>query len=175
MLPLSYTLRTQRLKLRAFTPSDAARVVDIQANWHVSRMLRMASYPPSRRAIDAWLQEHAEEWRAGTAYRFAVECDGALIGCSDVDEITPQAGSLGYWLDEPFWGRGFASESAGALVRFCFDLLGLPRLVSGHASDNPASGHVLTKLGFRLIGEERRWSRARNVEITQRVYELHRH
>jgi hypothetical protein len=113
-LPLEYQLQTSRLLLRRFTVADAARVCEIQSNWNVARMLRIASYPPSVESIVAWLAEHEAEWLSGKAYRFAVLFDGHLTGCCDVDEIQGNTGELGYWYDEPYWGRGFASEASGA-------------------------------------------------------------
>ncbi len=84
-LPLDYQLRTPRLCLRRFTVADAVRVCEIQSNWNVARMLRLASYPPTVESIGAWLAEHEAEWLSGKAFRFAVLFNGHLIGCSDVD------------------------------------------------------------------------------------------
>jgi RimJ/RimL family protein N-acetyltransferase len=167
-------LQTARLTLRPFGVEDAARVLAIQSNWNVTRMLRMATFPPTLQPTRAWLASHEGEWRAGTAYRFAVVLHGAVIGCADVDEIADGRGDLGYWLDEAAWGCGFASEAAGAVVAFAFDVLRLDGLNSGHARDNPASGTVLRKLRFRRIGEISVWSNPRREEIDQYVYALDR-
>lgn len=174
MLAPDHVSHTRRLTLRPFTTADAVRVVAIKSNWNVARMLRLAPYPPSLQETQAWLGHHVQEWLDGTAFRFAIEFGGQVIGCTDVDEIGAGSGSLGYWLEQAFWGHGFAGEAAAELVRLCFGPLGLARLVSGHASDNPASGRVLTKLGFLRVGEETRWSLPRSAPITHLVYELHR-
>ena len=61
------TLSTERLVLRPFEISDAERVLQIQQNWNVTRMLRMAPWPQNSLDLTrAWLASHAEEWRAGT-------------------------------------------------------------------------------------------------------------
>jgi RimJ/RimL family protein N-acetyltransferase len=60
-LPFDHLLRTNRLLLRRFTAADSARVCEIQSNWKVTRMLRMASYPPTIEAIGTWLSEHEGE------------------------------------------------------------------------------------------------------------------
>ena len=57
---------------------------------------------------------------------------------------------------------------------FTFGQLGLTRLRSGHAFDNPASGLVLKKLGFEPTGQTRIWSRPRGEEIDQLTYALGR-
>jgi RimJ/RimL family protein N-acetyltransferase len=169
-----HVLRTPRLMLRSFAETDTARLCDIQSNWNVTRMLRLAAYPPDPEAMRQWLLGHREEWEHGTGYRFAVLHDGDVIGCADIDEIADGRGDLGYWLDEPFWGQGLASEAAGAVLRFALDDLGLVRLRSGHAADNPGSGRVLEKLGFRFVATTTKWSRPRGHEIEHWSYELTR-
>jgi RimJ/RimL family protein N-acetyltransferase len=163
-------LRTPRLTLRPFEIADAERVVEIQSNWNVARMLRMAPWPPTLAAMRGWLASHAEEWRAGAAYRFAILQGGVLIGCADVDEIAAGEGEIGYWLDEAAWGRGLAREAAGAVIDFAFGQVGLRRLKSGHAADNAASGKVLEALGFERTDETSVWSQPRQTPIRQLRY-----
>jgi RimJ/RimL family protein N-acetyltransferase len=137
-------------------------------------MLRLAPWPTSLDLNRDWLATHAAEWRDGTAYRFAIVRGGRLIGCVDVDEIEQGEGVLGYWLERAAWGQGLASEAARAVIAFVFGRVGLGRLRSGHAFDNPASGLVLRKLGFEPVGETRVWSRPRGEEIAQLTYALGR-
>jgi [ribosomal protein S5]-alanine N-acetyltransferase len=170
--PRTLTLATARLVLYPSGQTEAARAFEIQSNWNVTRMLRMASWPPDRQAIDAWFAEHAGEWIAGRAYRFAIGLQGSMIGLVDVDGISDGSGELGYWIDEPFWGRGYAFEAASALVRFAFEEVGLERLLSGHAEDNPASGKILRRLGFEHVRDIQLHSRSRRTPITQRQYAL---
>jgi [ribosomal protein S5]-alanine N-acetyltransferase len=172
--PMRLQLRTERLTLRPFEVSDAARVTEIGSNWDVARMLRMAPWPTSVELNCEWLGTHPAAWRDGTAYRFAIVRQGRLIGCVDVDDIADGEGSLGYWLEPAAWGQGFASEAACAVIDFAFGRLGLARLRSGHAFDNPASGLVLRKLGFEPTGRTRVWSRPRGEEIEQMTYALGR-
>jgi len=169
-VPGDFRPRCPRLTLRRFTVADAPRVCEIQANWNVARMLRMAPFPPDPGGIAAWLAGHDGEWAAGTAYRFAVEAEGLLAGCADVDEIAAGAGEIGYWFDEAVWGRGYAGEAAAAVVDFATATLGLRRLESGHAADNPASGRVLTRLGFTHVGEALRWYLSRGEHVPHRLY-----
>jgi len=135
-------------------------------------MLRMASFPPDRQEIRRWFADHQREWLAGEAYRFAVELEGRMVGIVDVDEIAEREGSLGYWLDRAAWGRGYAFEAAHAVTRFAFEDVGLAKLEAWRAHDNPASGRVLTKLGFRPQGSVQHFSRPRGENIMQRRYVL---
>jgi RimJ/RimL family protein N-acetyltransferase len=172
--PPRLQLRTERLTLRPFEIADAAGVTEIGSDWDVARMLRMAPWPTSVEINREWLATHPDEWRAGTAYRFAIVLCGRVIGCVDVDEIEAGEGVLGYWLERGAWGQGFATEAARAVVDFVFQRVGLRALRSGHAFDNPASGLVLRKLAFEPTGETRVWSRPRGEEIKQLTYALGR-
>lgn len=163
---------TDRLVLRPTGSTDAERAFAIQSDWEVARMLRMATFPPDREGIRTWFADHAREWDEGSAYRFAVEQQGQVVGVVDIDEISGSHGELGYWFDRDCWGRGYAFEAAQAAVNFAFGSIGLTQLRSGHAADNAASGKVLLKLGFRLAGSRRVASQSRGHEIEQRCFEL---
>jgi [ribosomal protein S5]-alanine N-acetyltransferase len=169
-IPLDHRLETPRLTLRRFLIGDAERVAAITDNWNVARMLRLAPYPHTVEEKRAWLVSHEAEWLAGEAYRFALTRDGVVIGCADIDELTSGFNEIGYWLDEHCWGQGLATEAATAVRDFALNALGLGRLTSGHAFDNPDSGHVLEKLGFRWFEDTTVWSLPRQAEIVQRRY-----
>ena len=171
----SVTLATDRLLLRPTTPADAQRAFEIQSDWDVTRMLRMAQFPPDLEDMTGWFAEHPQEWIAGTAFRFAVERNARMIGLVDLDGIDGEQGELGYWLEKPSWDQGYAFEAAKKVVAFAFEQLGLARLKTGHAADNPASGKVLLKLGFRPQQAMRKTSRSRGEEILHQSYSLTSH
>ncbi|WP_267553339.1 GNAT family N-acetyltransferase [Rhizobium rhizogenes] len=165
------TIRTERLLLRPTSSGDAGRAFEIQSDWDVTRMLN-TSFPPSRREIEGWFSSHEGEWEARTAYRFAIEHHEQMVGIVDVDEILNGEGSLGYWLERSSWGKGLAFEAAQALIRFVFYEVGLSQLTSGHASDNPVSGLVLTKLGFTRVENKDVFLRSRSETVLKHCYAL---
>jgi len=55
---------------------------------------------------------------------------------------------LGYWLARDYWGHGYITEAAAAVLLEGFSALSLPYIDAGYFVDNPASGRVLDKLGF---------------------------
>ena len=76
------------------------------------------------------------------------------------------AHELGYWLTPAAWGRGYATEAGRQVVEIARDALGLRRLVAGHFADNPASGRVLAKLGFRPTGQVvQQYALSRGTEV----------
>lgn len=167
-------IATERLVLRPTRPADAARAVAIRSDWEVARTLSQASFPPDPCETERWFADHRREWEAGEAYRFVVERDSAMIGVADIDGIVRGEAHLGYWFDRAAWGLGYGSEAAAALVRFAFATAGMTVLRAGHAIDNPASGRVLTKLGFIPYGAGSILSRPRGETIAQCRYVLRR-
>ncbi|WP_315807028.1 MULTISPECIES: GNAT family N-acetyltransferase [unclassified Bradyrhizobium] len=168
----SRSLRTARLVLRPTCSADAGRAFEIQSDWEVARMLRTMSFPPSREDVGRWFADHVRHWEAGEAYRFAIELEGQMIGMAYLDAIADREANLGYWLDRAHWGQGYAFEAAQALIRFGFDGVCLLKLRAGHAYDNPASGRVLAKLGFRPLDIVQRDSLSRGETIAQHRYVL---
>jgi RimJ/RimL family protein N-acetyltransferase len=72
---------------------------------------------------------------------------------------------LGYWIARDHWGRGYATEAGRGALEVA-RALGHRRVSAGHYVDNPASGRVLRKLGFRETGEVRpTFCRARGGEL----------
>ena len=74
----------------------------------------------------------------------------AFLGWCGVTRYNPdyRSASLGYRLDEPAWGHGYATEAAGALLQWAFDTLDLNRVQAETDTRNGASARVLEKLGF---------------------------
>ncbi|MDP3853526.1 GNAT family N-acetyltransferase [Phenylobacterium sp.] len=173
MIDRGLRLSTPRLTLRPFEPADAPRLVEIQSNWNVTRMLRLAPWPPTPEAMVDWVDIHGKEWRAGAAYRFACVMEGEVIGCADIDAIASGGAELGYFFDEAHWGKGLAREAAGAVRDFAFRTIGLDHLIAGHAAENPASGRVLLALGFRHAGDTMKSSKPHGGrDVAYRLYRL---
>ena len=79
---------------------------------------------------------------------------------------------LGYWIARPYWGRGIATEAGRAFLDAVDHTLRLDRIVAGHMIDNPASGAVLRKLGFRPTAQvSGLYSLARNAIVPFTRYE----
>ena len=154
------TITSDRLTLRPLTMADAARVCELVGNYAVSKMISRAPYPYSLADANQWLATHAATRAAGTDFPYAIVTQGdgvigviGLHGSIRLSNLAPNAFELGYWLGQPFWGQGYATEAGRALLA-AFDAdLGPKPLVSGHFTENPQSGHVLEKLGFHYVGE----------------------
>ncbi len=61
---------------------------------------------------------------------------------------------VGYWIARPYWGQGIGSEALSKVVDYCFNVKGFSVLWGTYFPDNPASGRVMEKCGFRHTGQE---------------------
>jgi [ribosomal protein S5]-alanine N-acetyltransferase len=149
---LAETITTARLLLRRFRAEDAVSVASLAGEYDVSRMCGLVPHPYPEIAADGWIMLQAHAWRLRRSFSFAVtlRATGELIGSTGVFRARDagDAWEIGYWFGRPWWGKGYASESAGAAMDWAVRELGVERIVAGHFSDNPASGAVLRKLGF---------------------------
>ena len=102
----------------------------------------------------------------------AITSGGQIIGCTGLHRAPGKDWGLvgdileiGYWIGVPYWGRGYASEAAGAMIAWGFGQLNQTVLGAGHFADNPASRRILEKLGFTPAGQRRMTSAARGTEV----------
>ena len=144
------TLQTDRLLLRPFRLEDAAAVAAYCGDWDVARMTARIPHPYALDDAIDWIEGRVE---GPPELRFCIEVEGAAAGAIGLVDQGDGVYELGYWIGRPFWGKGYATEAARAVVRFAFEALGAIRLTSGHMLENPASGRVLEKCGFVATGE----------------------
>ncbi len=162
--------RTERLLLRPSWPEDSQAVYNAVADEAIIRNLSLAPWPYTPRDASAFAAvEHPTHYPNFLLWQ---RTDGAprLIGSCGIGN-RQGAAELGYWIARPYWGLGYASEAARAVVAVA-KAIGHKVLVSGHFTDNPASGHVLRKVGFRSTGcTEMRHSRGRGFAVPCALYE----
>lgn len=140
-------IETERLTLRCPVLSDIDAIVGIAGDWEVARRLARMPHPYTTDDARFFL---AEIVPAEPTWAITLRATGAVIGMVG---LMPRPGTaeLGYYLGSSHWCRGYASEASARVVDWAF-AQGAPFLVSGHFSDNPASGRVLAKLGFEIVG-----------------------
>jgi RimJ/RimL family protein N-acetyltransferase len=148
-------LRTERLYLRQLVGSDAEAVVAICGDWEVARRLSRVPHPYGHSDFRFFLEQVVVlEPTWAIVLRETNELAG-VIG------LTPhpdgQSAELGYYIGHPHWGLGLATEAGQAIVRLGTEDFCYPRLTSVYHADNPASGRVLAKLGFKPTGVSNRW------------------
>lgn len=152
-------MRTPRLKLRPLTLSDVPRLVHLGNDPRIARMVMQIPLP--------YTAADAAEFVARQPT--VVQQDGRIWGVEDsaglqgvvgfyANAKQPVQAELGYWFGVEAWGKGYATEAGRVLVEEGFTKggrsgKGFKELIAGQYLDNPPSGHVLAKLGFRASGE----------------------
>lgn len=164
-------IRSERLFLRPGWPEDweelHARIGDEQ----VVRNLARAPWPYTGEDARSFIDLPQDRLLP----RFLITVPGAggalLIGSVGLSLLDGEI-NLGYWIARDHWGRGYASEAARAVLSLA-RTLGHERIVANHFLDNPASGRVLEKVGFRRTGRvTERLSKGRGKACPSREYEL---
>jgi RimJ/RimL family protein N-acetyltransferase len=142
-------LETARLVLRAPRLGDAKAIAALANDRHIAE--NTARIPHPYKLADA------KDWVGGANKNPSEEqyvitlADGTLIGACGI-EHSDEAPSIGYWLGQPFWRKGFATEAVRALIDHAFGDLAHEELHASARVTNPASRHVLEKCGFQWTG-----------------------
>jgi RimJ/RimL family protein N-acetyltransferase len=165
--------RTERLLLRPGWVEDAPALFRAIADEGIVRNLASAPWPYSFANAEAYLMTE----RPASEPNFLIfrRTGGApeLIGSIGLGFRPSGRTELGYWIARPHWGHGYATEAGRAVIEMGRSSLRLRKLHSGHFLDNPASGRVLEKLGFRPTGiVAPRFSAGRGEEAPCRLLEL---
>ena len=163
--------RTERLLLRPGWQEDAPALTKAIGEEAVVRNLSKAPWPYAEDDARTFLIQSSEQ----VLPRFLIfaRTGGAprLVGGCGISPSPDDGLELGYWIARPYWGLGFATEAGRQLVRIA-RAMHLPRLTAGHFVDNPASGAVLRKLGFRPTGRvAQRYSAARGTTAACALFE----
>ena len=171
ILPEQPLLDTERLLLRPFELDDAATVQRLAGAREVADTTLNIPHPYRDGAAEAWILTHKPMYRAGALATYAVTLreSNELIGAVGLRiDLVHNNAELGYWIGQHYWGCGYCTEAARAVLVFGFYVLQLNRVHAAHLSRNPASGRVMQKLGMKHEGclrrHMRKWEQYENIE-----------
>jgi len=162
--------RSERLLLRPIWPEDWEGIKAGIADLEVLRNLASAPNPYT----DEDARRFARSSTPALHPRFLIVLPeaGAVVGTIGLDACADSDGEIGYWIARQYWGRGYATEAGRAVVAIA-RTLGFRRVTAAHFIDNPASGKVLSKIGFTPMGTQRlRHSMGRGEEALATEYEF---
>jgi RimJ/RimL family protein N-acetyltransferase len=148
-------LTTRRLLLRPFAAEDAADVERLAGDFAVADTTLEIPHPYEPGMAAEWFATHRPKFDAGEMIALAITTrEGAdLIGAVGLGiRQRFDRAELGYWVGKPYWGKGYATEAARALMDYGFRDLRLNRIFAVHFRRNPASGRVMQKLGMTQEG-----------------------
>lgn len=144
-------LETERLALRKPTLADVKAIARLANDRRIAENTRRLPHPYRQDDAVRFIKTLA---KARTETVFLIEHERNPIGMVGVDWREPETPELGYWLGVEYWGQGFGTESARAVIDYTFEEFEVEQMVSGARVVNPASRHILEKCGFQWSGVE---------------------
>lgn len=144
-------IETNDFILRPWTPDDIASLVKYAGNKKISDNLTDAfPYPFTKKDAEEFIARYTKN---DPQKAFAIEVNGEACGSVGVfqqADIHRKNAETGYWLAEPFWGRGIMSAVMKEIIRYGFATFDIMRIFARPFSTNIASHRVLEKAGMEL-------------------------
>ncbi|HPT20648.1 MAG TPA: GNAT family protein [Bacteroidales bacterium] len=137
--------------LRPWRQSDIESLVKYANNPDIAKNLTNAfPHPYTQQSGEAYLETVCSQKPVRV---FAIEADGEAVGSIGVfpqTDIHCQNAEMGYWLAEPFWGKGIMTSAIKQMVDYAFRTFDINRVYARPFGSNKASQRVLEKSGFKL-------------------------
>lgn len=168
---------TNRLCLRPLSEADAPAIAAKINTYAIAKNLSRVPFPYHLSdAVEflSWVKNSS----AHSAFRaICLRSDREnLLGIISYEWSEEKHDSeIGYWLVEQHWGKGLMSEAVNAMADHAFRTSDVKRMVACFFDENPASGRVLFKAGFELVGACMSFSKSRGVEVPVTNVQLKRH
>ena len=143
-------LKTKRLTLRPADAADAQAIAALANDHRVAENTLRIPHPYGLADARAFIRA-ATAADGETVFLIAL-ADGELIGACGIATLAAGQPEIGYWLGVRFWGQGYATEAAAAVVEHAFLNAGHEFLLAGARITNYTSRRVLEKCGFEWTG-----------------------
>jgi len=141
------------ITLRTYEKSDTEQLVYLANNKNISRyLIDTFPYPYTKQDADWFLETGSS---ANDSVTRVIEYQGKLVG---IIGITPQTGwkkhiaEIGYWIGEPYWGKGITAEAINIMSELAFSERQYKKLFAPVLAPNKKSMRVLEKCDYALEG-----------------------
>jgi [ribosomal protein S5]-alanine N-acetyltransferase len=148
-------LHTQRLLLRRITVEDIPALVKYASNRRISDNIINIPYPYEEPQAVFRISYVVQGFKNKQRFVFAIILKETQEMIGEISLHLAQqdkAAELGYWVGEPFWGKGMATEAVKAVLTFGFERLGLAAIFAECHVENMASQKVVSKNGMKRRG-----------------------
>lgn len=149
-------IETNRLILGRLSYKDIPKIIEYAGNKKVAETTLNIPHPYEEKDAVFWINSANIGLESKTQYTFGIRTkieDEFIGGIGLKIDNRFQSAELGYWIAEPYWNKGFASEAVEAILKFGFTELNLNKIFATHLVENQASGKVMTKNGMLKEGE----------------------
>lgn len=147
-------LETRDLWLRWPCQADAARIAVLSGEKAVAGMTANIPHPNPPYLAGQFIEQARAANAEGASLTLALTMKASpdeVVGMIGVEQAGGDA-ELGYWIGQPYWGSGYATQAVRTLVDMTFALTEVPELLAAARVINPASRRVLEKAGFAFLG-----------------------
>lgn len=142
-------LRTARLMLRAPEQTDAGVVAALCNNPKIALQTARVPYPYAESDAQAWIGQARASTSDGETFLITQGEGGDVLGAVGYGRMEGAEPEIGYWIGEPYWGQGYATEAVQAVIDHAFSSTDLPQLSGRCRVGNIGSRRVLEKCGFQ--------------------------
>lgn len=149
------TIRGSRFTLRPFRKGDERSLAENLNNKKIIKSLLLVPSPYTLKDAKEWVDKNLKECRKEkpAMFNFVIDIDGEVVGSIGVRNITEHhMAEIGYWLAEPYWGKGIMTEVVKLITVFGFKKLRLKRMYAFTYPANTASQKTLLKNGYVFEG-----------------------
>ena len=142
-------------RIRAWRPEDKNALAAVLNNQNILNNLRDGlPYPYTVNDAEAYISAMLSADKTKT-FAFAIESERALVGSIGVfrrENIHARTAEMGYYIGEPYWGRGLGTDAVRQACQYVFAHTDIIRIFAEPFAHNAASCRVLEKAGFQLEG-----------------------
>jgi len=160
-------------KIRSYHKNDIEALIKYANNKNVTRNLRDSfPFPYTKKDAREWLRSACNQ---GREMNFAIANDEELIGGIGLmtqPDVYRYSAEIGYWLAEPFWGKGITTIAVKEMTKFAFENFYFNRLFAAVFEGNTASMKVLEKAGYKLEGKLRQTVFKEGIFKDQMMYSI---
>lgn len=168
-------ITSTNLILDRITYLDIPRIVECAGNIKVSETTMNIPHPYGEKDAIFWINNANNGFDAMTEFTFGVRIkfSNEFIGGIGL-KINKKFNRavLGYWIAEPYWNMGYATEAVSAILKFGFEELYLNKIYATHLVENQASGKVMIKNGMIKEGELKDHTKKENIYRSLIQYRL---
>lgn len=163
-------VETERFDLRPLRVSDKGLIEHYASDERLARMTTSIPHPIPPGMTEAFVARAMSDERERDVWAIdGTKADGCeVMGLISLKQIERNQSEVGYWVAQPFWNTGLASDAVQALIDN--NPMQNDTMFASVFQDNAASARVLTHCGFEYLGDAESFSVARNASVPTWTY-----
>lgn len=149
------SLETDRLILRSLLIEDSEQIEKLASDYEVAKTTLTIPHPYPKGSAKEFISSITKAEEEGKIVIFAIikKDDFSLVGIINLNlQKSYDRAELAYWVGKPFWGKGYGTEAARALIQFGFQELNLNKIFAASFTNNPGSWRIMEKIGLKHEG-----------------------